>query len=633
MKQFNEELQSKTEMLEKSELELRSQQEELHQSNEELEEKANLLELQKDTLENAKLEIESKAKELEMSSRYKSEFLANMSHELRTPLNSILILSQLLADNKNKTLTAKEIEFATNICNSGTDLLNLINEILDLSKIESGKLELELTNVSLKKITTSALSMFEEVAKKKSINFIIEYKEDALHPSIYSDQQRLEQIIRNLLSNAFKFTGEKGKVTLRIGPASENTFFKNRNLTHTNSIEFSVIDSGIGIPAHKQQIIFEAFQQVDGSTNRKYGGTGLGLSISRELAVALGGEIHVQSEEGVGSIFTLFLPEKFNEDKIQSEDSTVEIKKSTPPVAVKKEVAVSEVTHKHSFVEVNQDIPDDRYHIGENDKVVLVMEDDIIFANLMLDFLRERNYKGIIATRGNVGLSYARHYKPDAIILDMKLPVLDGAEVLKQLKNDPQLRHIPVQVISGYDRKREGLELGAFDFIRKPVTKGVLFEAFDKIEEFVRKKLKKLLIVEDNEAQNAAIRELIGNGDVKSFSAYSGKDAYNLLVEDSFDCVIVDLGLPDMTGFELLEKINENKQISRIPIIVYTGRNLTKEETTKLSKLASTVILKTVDSQERLLDETTLFLHRIESKLPKEKQVLKYRYRNQLQPG
>ena len=267
-------------------------------------------------------------------------------------------------------------------------------------------------------------------------------------------------------------------------------------------------------------------------------------------------------------------------------------------------------------------ISDDRYSINEKDKVVLLMEDDIAFAELLLDFLRDRKYKGIIATQGNTGLSYARHYKPDAIILDMKLPVMDGAEVLKQLKNDPALRHIPVQVISGYDRKREGLELGAFDFIRKPVTKEQLLGAFDEIEEFVRKKLKKLLIVEDNEKQNVAIRELIGNGDVKCFSAYTGNEAFDMLIEDNFDCVIVDLGLPDITGFELLERIKENQKINTVPIIVYTGRDLTKDEKTKLNKLANTVVLKTADSQERLLDETTLFLHRVESKLPKEKQSI-----------
>ncbi len=619
LKQFNEELQVKTELLEKSEAELRSQQEELHQSNEELEEKANLLEEQKETLENAKLQIETKAQELELSSRYKSEFLANMSHELRTPLNSILILSQLLADNKNKTLNDKEIEFATNICNSGTDLLNLINEILDLSKVESGKLDLEISEVPIKKIKSGLMAMFEEVAKKKSIHFDIQYNEQALQPSIRTDQQRLEQIIRNLLSNAFKFTDNKGSVTLKIEQPSANTILRDKNLDPVHCIAFSVTDTGIGIPEDKQQIIFEAFQQVDGSTKRKYGGTGLGLSISRELALALGGEIHVQSTEGKGSTFTLFIPQEFNQDAIVSEERAVEIKKSN---AAAEEIKATLPSAKSEpvFIEETEDVPDDRYNISENDKVALLMEDDVVFAKLMLDFLRERNYKGIIATRGNTGLSYARHYKPDAIILDMKLPVMDGAEVLKQLKNDPTLRHIPVQVISGYDRKREGLELGAFDFIRKPVTKNILLGAFDKIEEFVRKKLKKLLIVEDNETQNTAIRELVGNGDVKSFSAYSGKDAYEMLLNDSFDCIIVDLGLPDMSGFDLLEKIKENATINHIPIIVYTGRDLTKDEKNKLNKLASTVVLKTADSQERLLDETTLFLHRVESKLPKEKQ-------------
>ncbi|WP_018345167.1 response regulator [Cytophaga aurantiaca] len=619
LKQFNEELQVKTELLEKSEADLRAQQEELHQSNEELEEKANLLEAQKETLENAKIQIETKARELELTSKYKSEFLANMSHELRTPLNSILILSQLLIDNKNATLNEKEVEFAQNICNSGSDLLELINEILDLSKVEAGKLDLDIEDVSLNKISNSMHAMFDEVAKKKAINFKIECEDSLLKTSIHTDRQRLEQIIRNLLSNAFKFTSNKGFVIFKMGAVPETVVFRNKDLNAHNCLALSVTDSGIGIPKNKQQIIFEAFQQVDGSTKRKYGGTGLGLSISRELSTALGGEIHVQSEEGKGSTFTLFLPYHYIETDKNQADQVVE--KNTPDFRKQENTSsVQSTSIEDTTPEEFEDFSDDRYNLSANDKIILLMEDDIVFAKLMLDFLRERNYKGIIATRGNTGLSYARQYKPDAIMLDMKLPVMDGAEVLKQLKNDPALRHIPVQIISGYDRKREGLELGAFDYILKPVTKDVLLNAFDRIEDFGRKKLKKLLVVEDNEVQNNAIRELIGNGDVKSYSAFTGKEAYDMLVTDAYDCIIVDLGLPDMSGFDLIEKIKETQDIKGIPIIVYTGRDLTLDEKNILNKLASAVVLKTANSQERLLDETTLFLHRVESKLPKEKQ-------------
>lgn len=620
LKQFNEELQVKTELLEKSEAELRAQQEELHQSNEELEEKANLLEEQKETLENAKLQIETKARELELNSKYKSEFLANMSHELRTPLNSILILSQLLADNKNNTLSQKEVDFAHNIANSGTDLLELINEILDLSKIESGKLDLEIEEIPLNRIRNSIHAMFDEVAKKKSIDFTVDCSDEISQKIIQTDRQRMEQILRNLLSNAFKFTQNKGNVTLEISKVDEKTILKSRNLSPGNCLAFKVTDTGIGIPSNKQQLIFEAFQQVDGSTKRKYGGTGLGLSISRELCAALGGEIHLSSEEGKGSSFTLYLPIEFDESFIGVSERVV-----THNI---EKIRTSDVNKKTASIRLDdiaipeelEIITDDRYSIVENDKVVLLMEDDLVFANLMLDFLRERNYKGIIATRGNTGLSYARQYRPDAIMLDMKLPVLDGAEVLKQLKNDPALRHIPVQIISGYDRKREGLELGAFDYIRKPVTKDILLGALDKMVDFGNRKLKKLLVVEDNETQNIAIKELIGNGDVKSYSAYSGEEAYAMLTSEVFDCIIVDLGLPDMSGFDLIEKIKENAAIKSIPIIVYTGRELNHEEKTILNKLASAVVLKTANSQERLLDETTLFLHRVESKLPKDKQ-------------
>jgi len=619
LKQSNEELQEKTELLEKSESALKQQQEELQQTNEELEEKANLLEEQKEKLENAKLDIETKARELEVTSKYKSEFLANMSHELRTPLNSVLILAQLLSENKNKVLGDKEVEFARNIYNSGTDLLNLINEILDLSKVESGKMELDISQVPLNEIKTDISAMFTEVAKNKSIGFSFDVAADVAK-NIETDRQRLEQILRNLLSNAFKFTGKGGKVQLSVTKADkENTLFKNRKLYQAPEIiSFAAIDTGIGIPEDKLSIIFEAFQQADGSTKRKYGGTGLGLSISRELANALGGEIHLKSQEGKGSTFILYLPTGYDATIMEITERPVEVKRKP----AEKMPRLTPLADPERLAGNTEDVADDRYTILENDKVVLIMEDDKEFAQVLLTFARERNYKGIIAYEGNTGLSYARHYKPDAIMLDMKLPIMDGAAVLRQLKNDPELRHIPVQVISGYDVKKEGMDLGAFDFMQKPISKNDLQNAFNKIEDFVNRKLKRLLIVEDNQAQNDAIRELIGNGDVKCYSAYSGKDAYEMMINEGFDCVIVDLGLPDMTGFDLLQRIKDNSELRKTPVIVYTGRDLTKDENTRLGKLANTVVLKTVDSNERLLDETTLFLHRVESRLPKEKQSI-----------
>ena len=617
LKQTNEELQEKTQLLEKSEAELKTQQEELQQSNEELEEKANLLEEQKEKLEITKMELETKARELEQTSKYKSEFLANMSHELRTPLNSILILAQLLTENKNKVLGAKEVEYSENIYSSGTDLLNLINEILDLSKVEAGKIELEVSETDLKAVSDNLRSMFSEVARNKSIQFDINYQPEKFFHPLHTDRQRLEQVLRNLLSNAFKFTGKDGRVTIDINKtAPDRSLVKNDKLRRLDElVAFAVTDTGIGIPPGKQEIIFQAFQQADGSTKRKYGGTGLGLSISRELAQALGGEIHLQSEEGKGSKFTLYLPLQFDATAAAAAGREVEIKQ------VPKEQVARREPYK-SIRHLEGEVIDDRYTITENDRHVLIIEDDISFAKILMQFFRERDYKSIIAQQGNTGLSLARHYRPDAIILDMKLPVMDGAEVLKQLKNDPELRHIPVQIFSGYDRRKESLDLGAFDFIRKPVVAQDMQAAFNRIVAFIRKKLKKLLVVEDNHQHNKAIRELIGNGDIESFPAHAGIEAYEMMQKEKFDCIIIDLGLPDMSGIDLLEKIKASDVLNKIPIIVYTGKDLNREEAGRLNKLANTVVLKTANSTERLLDEATLFLHRVESKLPKEKQQM-----------
>jgi CheY-like chemotaxis protein/CHASE3 domain sensor protein len=615
LKQTNEELHEKSELLERSEAELKAQQEELQQTNEELEEKAGLLEEQKGKLEMSKKDVETKAGELELTSKYKSEFLANMSHELRTPLNSILILSQLLTENKNKVLGEKEVNYAKNIYGSGNDLLQLINEILDLSKVESGKMEFDIAETGVGEIVANLKAMFGPIAGDRSIHFGIHYPADKFSTPLHTDRQRVEQILRNLLSNAFKFTEKNGRVQLEVEVVQAGEF-----------VAFSVTDTGIGIPESKQELVFQAFRQADGSTKRKYGGTGLGLSISRELAHALGGDIRLQSEEGKGSRFTLYLPWRFVHSGAQGMPTQEGLSvwgESVPGRSrrevVEREAVETQLTHSDAQTAVPDD---DRYTIGENDRVILIIEDDAGFAGFLLDFFRERNYKGIVAYQGSTGLSLARHYRPDAIVLDLNLPVMDGSEVLRKLKNDPSLRHIPVQIFSGYDRRKESLELGAFDFIRKPVTQPIVQEAVERMEEFTRKKLKKLLIVEDNRQQNNAIRELVGNGDVKSYSAYGGGEAYDLMGRENFDCIIIDLGLPDMSGIQLLEKIKTDSRYNRIPVIVYTGKDLTREEVARLGKLADTVVLKTANSKERLLDETTLFLHRVESRLPKEKQQM-----------
>jgi CheY-like chemotaxis protein/HAMP domain-containing protein len=619
LKQSNEELLEKTNLLERSEAELKAQQEELQQTNEELEEKANLLEEQKEKLEFAKVEIENKARDLEITSKYKSEFLANMSHELRTPLNSILILSQLLAENKSGALAEKEVEFCRNIYNAGTDLLTLINEILDLSKVESGRMELDIAEMPISAIVPAMDSMFRELATTRGIEFRIHVHDKLKDKNMTTDEQRLEQILRNLVSNAFKFTDAKGTVILNVHPAQSDTTFTNPSLYDAAAIvAFSVTDTGIGIPAHKLAVIFEAFQQADGSTKRKYGGTGLGLSISRELSQVLGGEIQVESQEGKGSTFTLFLPVTFRHQSA-SGGRRVDIREKNPVASAVNMPATLPEGYENNPA-ANDDVSDDRNNLSENDKVILILEDDPDFSSVLLHFVRGRGYKGIIAGSGSVGLSLARHYRPDAILLDMKLPVMEGGEVLKHLKNDPELRHIPVQIISGFDHRKESMELGAFDYLSKPVSAEGLQSAFDKIEEFMKKKLKKLLIIEDDARQSKAIRELIGNGDVKSSAAFSGQEALDMMAKTNFDCVILDLGLPDMTGFELLEKFRANEKLNKVPVIIYTGRDLSKAEHDRLVRFANTVVMKTVDSHERLLDETMLFLHRVEANLPKDKQ-------------
>jgi CheY-like chemotaxis protein/HAMP domain-containing protein len=616
LKQFNEELQEKTEMLERSEEELKAQQEALQQTNEELSEKANLLEDQKQAIESAKMQIEEKISELEVVSKYKSEFLANMSHELRTPLNSIMILTQVLKENRNGSLNQKELQFVNTINHSGNDLLNLINQILDLSKIEAGKMELDVADFAVENIIKNIHTSFDEVAKSKSIKFITQIADTIGAQVLSSDQQRIEQILKNFLSNAFKFTERGGNVILKIAKPGTAVKFSSKTLkTATSIFAFTVTDNGIGIAREKQESIFAAFQQVDGSTKRKFGGTGLGLSISRELSSLLGGEIQIESEEGKGSSFTLYIPGNVNVHAV----SLSNVVEATHEASRHQQQLVA--VEPSQLIAVEEESIDDRDNITRADRKILIIEDDPNFSTVLLEFVRERKYKGIIANDGTTGLHYARKYKPDAILLDMKLPILTGGEVLKQLKSDAELRHIPVQIISGYGHRTSGLKQGALDFIKKPVTREDFWKAIDKIETFVSRKPKKLLVVEDDQRHNMAVKELVGtDGDVDCHSAFSATEGLNMLVKDKYDCVIVDIGLPDMSGFQFLEHIRQNQKLIDLPVIVYTGKSLSKEDNNRLEQLADSVVLKTAHSHERLLDETTLFLHRIESQLPKEKQ-------------
>lgn len=611
LKQFNEELQEKTEILERSEEELKAQHEELQHTIEELAEKARLLEEQKAELHAAKMEITEKINELEVVSQYKSEFLANMSHELRTPLNSILILTQVLVENRESTLNEKEIQYVNTIHHSGNDLLNLINQILDLSKIEAGKIDLDFEEFSIGSVIQSLTASFEPVSRSKSIDFTVNADELTRSVILYSDKQRLEQVLKNFLSNAFKFTESGGHVTLEINKPTTTAFNRSSLKTSRSVIAFKVTDNGIGIPREKLELIFNAFQQVDGSTKRKYGGTGLGLSISRELCQILGGEIQVESVEGSGSAFTLFLPVESNLNNNEKQDPLPLHFRQPVQGAGPEQVVITENA-----------IRDDRANLTDKDRKILIIEDDVQFSGVLLNFVRERKYKGIVAFEGNTGLHYARQYRPDAIFLDMKLPLMDGEEVLKQLKFDPVLRHIPVQIISGQGISNEGLRQGALDIIRKPLTRDEFFRTIERIEQFVAKKTKKLLIVEDDVQHNLAVKELVGDTDVECHSAFSGREGIEMLLKHSFDCIIIDIGLPDMTGYQFLEQIRQNENLRRIPVIVYTGKHLSREDNAMLEKLASTVVIKTAHSHERLLDETALFLHRVEAKLPKEKQKI-----------
>jgi len=603
--------------------ELQNQQEELQQSNEELEEKAKQLEDQNveverknRDVEEARLSLQDKAEQLALTSKYKSEFLANMSHELRTPLNSLLILAKVLGDNKDGNLTPKQIEFAQTIRSSGADLLGLINDILDLAKIESGTMAVAIEDVRFADLKGHLERGFRQVAEQKGLDFTIELSAN-LPEAIRTDQKRLQQVLKNLLSNAFKFTQE-GQVAVTIDTATEGWTRDHEVLNRADTvIAFAVSDTGVGIPQDKQKVIFEAFQQADGSAGREYGGTGLGLSISREIARLLGGEVRVESTPGQGSTFTLYLPRTYVPPKPTPTRPVLSGTREDKPPAGKPAPRAAEP----EVVPANE-VGDDRDQIRSEDKVLLIVEDDVTFARILLDTAREKGFKGLVALTADAGLALARQFKPDAITLDIRLPDRDGWVVLDRLKHDLATRHIPVHIISVEDDRRRGLELGAFAYLNKPADKGALDEAFAKIEEFVQRRVKSLLVVEDDEAQRKGIVELIGNGDVEITPVATGKEALVALQAKHFDCVVLDLMLPDMTGFQLIREIEHELGILDLPIIVYTGKELTEKEEAELRRVAEAVIVKDVKSPERLLDEAALFLHRVEENLPEAKRKM-----------
>jgi signal transduction histidine kinase/DNA-binding response OmpR family regulator len=600
-------LQEQQEELQQANEEMQQTNEEMQQTNEEMEEKVRLLAEQKLQLENANQEIEESREELEKraqeiarSSRYKSEFLANMSHELRTPLNSLLILSKMLADNAEGNLNEKQMKYAQTINSSGSDLLELINEVLDLARIESGAVVVEPEEMALTDLRGFLDRTFRHVAQGKGLELRLEFAA-GLPATILTDTRRLQQILKNLLSNAFKFT-ERGSVTIRAIQ------------TNPSQIAFAVVDTGIGIPADKQDIIFGAFQQVDTGTSRKYGGTGLGLSISRELAGLLGGSLELTHSGEQGSTFTLFLPDRLLPSEIAS--NLAEVTAICP-------VPASDSSPRNTRTKLEaapEGISDDRDSLQEGDLVLLIIEDDRAFSELVRDFAREKGFKAVVAHSAAQGMALAREILPAAVTLDLHLPDNDGWVVLDRLKHDPKTRHVPIHVISVDEERARSLRLGAVSYIQKPVTREKLDEALTDSMAFVRRPLKNLLIIEDDAVQRDSLADLIGNGDVHTTAVGTAEEALRELATQHYDCIVLDLGLPDAGGADLIREIHRKLGVAAPPIIVYTGKELSRAEESELRMISDSIVIKNVRSPERLLDETALFLHRVQSNLPEPKQ-------------
>ncbi|MCA4964463.1 response regulator [Pseudomonas sp. Y24-6] len=610
LKTANEELEEQSRILKESQAHLETQQVELEQTNEQLAEQAQILADQRDAMDQkntelnlAQTQLEERAEELQRSSKYKSEFLANMSHELRTPLNSSLILAKLLAENPQDNLSAEQVKFAESIYSAGNDLLHLINDILDISKVEAGKLEMLPENTSVARLVDGLRGMFQPLATQKKLDFQVELQ-DGSPLMIYTDRQRLEQVIKNLLSNAVKFT-ESGTVSLTVTSMPDD------------GIAFVVRDSGIGIAADQQESIFEAFRQADGTTNRRYGGTGLGLSISRDLAALLGGSISVTSEPGKGSVFTLVLPQQYVEPGESPVAPVV-----PAPVAVSHKVAAPPAL---APLIAPVDIPrfnDDRSKAPFATRCILVVEDEPNFAHILYDLAHELGYQCLVAHGADEGYNLAREYIPDAILLDMRLPDHSGLTVLQRLKEHADTRHIPVHVISVEDRVEAAMHMGAIGYAVKPTTREELKDVFARLEAKLTQKVKRVLLVEDDDLQRDSIARLIGDEDIEITAVGYAQEALELLRTTIYDCMIIDLKLPDMLGNELLKRMSTEDICSFPPVIVYTGRNLTRDEEAELRKYSRSIIIKGARSPERLLDEVTLFLHKVESQLSHERQKM-----------
>ena len=620
-----EEMDKQREELRVTNEELKTQQEELQQTNEELEEKTESLEgyteeirQKNQDLHSAQLLLEEHAKELEVASKYKSEFLANMSHELRTPLNSLLILSKMLADNKEGNLTEKQVKFASTVHSAGAELLELINDILDLSKVESGKMILNYEDFELKNVANYIQQNYEHIAKEKGLYLKTRVSND-LPPIIHSDRQKVEQILKNLISNSLKFT-ENGGIAIDIHQPSNNIKLLRGSLNNDQVVCISVSDTGIGIPAEKQKLIFEAFQQADGTTNRKFGGTGLGLSISKEFSYLLGGEIQLESMEGKGSTFSLYLPySKSTEQKQSHLDTEQEKLKITKSISdgTKDKAQIPPISSV-AFDQSSESIRDDRLDIYTGNKTILIIENDAKFAKILFDFARNKGFKCLIAVDGEAGLQLAFQYKPSVIISEIELPRMDGLIVMERLKKNSNTRHIPVHFISISDKSQKALNMGAIGYLRKPVDMEGLNLAFHKIEDALDKLIKKLLLVVKDENERNNILNLMAAEDVETTAIDSGKKALKLLQTEKFDCMVIDLSIKDIPVLNIVKQVREDNNIPNTPVIIYTENNVSRKEETELSKYTESIIHKNEKYMDRLHNETTLFLHHAENGLPQE---------------
>jgi CheY-like chemotaxis protein/signal transduction histidine kinase len=600
----NEELEEQGRALKDSQARLEQQQVELEQTNSQLEEQAQTLETQRDELERTSAAVGLKARELAQASQYKSDFLANMSHELRTPLNSLLILSKLLSDNPEGNLSGEQVKFAQTIASSGNDLLVLINDILDLSKIEAGHIEVRPESVAISRMTGDLRQLFQPVANERKLDFDIHVADDCPQ-LIETDRQRLEQILKNLLSNAFKFT-EAGGVRLAIRPAG------------ADSLAFAVTDTGIGVPREQQQSIFEAFRQADGTISRKYGGTGLGLSISRELARLLGGAIALESKAGEGSTFIVTIPRAYDPARVAPLEQPPSVETAPLPAP----------SRTRRSKPLPQAVDDDRDQLVGARRLLLIVEDDDKFASIVRDLSREIGFQCLVAGTAEEALKLARRFKPSAVVLDLGLPDESGLMVLDRLKRDDATRHIPIHVVSANDHSQTALSLGAIGYLVKPVKREALAEVLETLQSRLASTVRRVLIVEDDPVQRDAVGKLLSSGDVETIGVGTAAECLEQLKHQTFDCMVLDLSLPDASGFSLLETLSRDGEHAFPPVIVYTGHDLSADDEQRLRRYSSSIIIKGAKSPERLLDEVSLFLHQVVSQLPPEQQKMIQKARN-----